>query len=149
MNEGVGGQKVRIWYEPDTGFVCTVYAPGIVDADTATYVVKATDAYVDPDGTTGAAFMLIDLRFTTGATAEARRAFAQGWEREGRFDGQYVIAVFGGSFIVRTLAKLLLRGQALLYPKLLATVEADETAARAWLTEKRRDYLARKAMGEG
>ena len=53
------------------------------------------------------------------------------------------IASYGGSFAFRAICNLVIKGLQLVVSGFHITLEPDERAARAWLSERRREYLAR------
>ena len=123
-------------YEQDTGFI-VARTNGIIDeSDAAEYAaLYARDV---PPGEAG--FMLCDNRSSTGLTPGARKRFARDWNPT-----ELYLVGFGQSFAVRVILNTFMQGLALIRPQYSVTMVADEEGARAWLTEKRRAYLARKA----
>ncbi|HVJ90114.1 MAG TPA: hypothetical protein VM580_09950 [Labilithrix sp.] len=133
---------VEGWYESDTGFICIVYPRGVVDEEMATAAAKLTKTLGAELFRRGEPlFILADNRNTTGGTPKARKMIAS----EAKTDtGQIYVAVLYASFAARTLGNVLMRALSLVQGGIVGRVEAEEAPARAWLTEQRRAYLARK-----
>ena len=72
-------------------------------------------------------------------TSEARQVIA----KTGFVSGEAYVAVFGAPFAYRVILNLVFRAVALSTDKMKAIAIVDEGEARAWLTEKKRAYLAR------
>ena len=155
MMRPVKSDNVEIWHEADTGFICARIAGRMEKEDAVLLVGTITSFLTDVLGPRKPYYVLIDIRHATGVSPEARKFFgdapkASAAARELEL-GQRA-AIFGGSFAFRTLANLIMR--ALSVAKALTakgderleakwTMEADEGAARAWLTEQRRADRAR------
>jgi hypothetical protein len=126
-------------FEPETGFVCTALN-GRVDEEDAKEFIARYKRDVPPGEP---CFMLADHRSAVQMTPGARRVFVSGWK-----PGDVYLAGFGMSFTFRAIANLLFKAMAIAMPQFVATIVADEATARTWLTEKKRNYVPRRAPGE-
>jgi hypothetical protein len=123
-------------YEEDTGFIFARTNGTTDESDAVRYIeLYARDV---PAGEPG--FMLCDNRNATDLTAGARKRYAKEWHPT-----QVYLAGYGQSFASRVVFNALMQGLALLRPQYCVTMVATEEEARAWLTDKRRAYLAQKA----
>ena len=137
--------KLEVRYEPDTGFICLAYPTGIIDEEVAVLLIEGIAPYqVAAEAAGDPTFVLSDAGKLTGITPEARKVFAGTRNSSVRHPQSFIVS-FGGGFAFRSLASIVGKGLMLVAPQLVLTVEAEETAGRAWLTEKRRTYSARKA----
>ena len=140
-NERIQGWKRlgehEMWYEPDTRFVRFTHRGTITEAD----VIEMTAFFLEKSAG-DPTFLLADNTKAMGYTAEARRAFK---ESQMMTLGVY-LGVFGSPMAVRVMMNLMVKAMVLIPGiNLFVHATADEPAARAWLTEERRAYLARKA----
>ncbi|HVJ93564.1 MAG TPA: hypothetical protein VM580_27370 [Labilithrix sp.] len=96
-----------------------------------------------PHHAKGAIFVLVDVRSVTGIDAEAREVFGKAGRRAEHLPPAFN-ATFGAPLPLRALANLITKFTRM--TTMVVQHTADEAAARVWLTEKRRAYLARRAM---
>ncbi|HVJ90677.1 MAG TPA: hypothetical protein VM580_12800 [Labilithrix sp.] len=120
-------------YDPETGII-RVVPNGPISATDAGELMRLRHRDV-PNGE--AAFFMSDNR-NVELTAEARKVLATEWEI-----GETYYAGWGAAFAQRSMLNLFMKALSLKYP-IKANMFAEETAARAWLLEQRRAYLARK-----
>jgi hypothetical protein len=135
----IGHHEVR--YEPDTGFVRIING-GTTEEAEAIAIVDALIKYANIGSTDKAVFVLADVRKLVPTGPKVRRVYATHLpERE-----MYVV-LFGAPFAMRIAYNTLLVTALQMFTKRPFVTEAvaDEATARAWLTEQRRAYLARKA----
>ena len=125
----------EIRYEQHTGFIYLV-TKGVIDARGAAFILAFCEAHVPPDEPL---FFIGDGRKATGMDAEARTVMANlAARRPVYFSG------FGAPLPMRVLTTLVLRAVSLVSNRLIGNFASNEEEARAWLTEKRRAYLAGK-----
>ena len=134
--------KLKVWFEEDTEFLCVVYPAGRLEGETARELMEKLIPYQVGRGKEPS-FILVDARHLTGISPEARKAFGEARFSDAR--GLSYIATFGGSFAFRALANLVIKALMLVSKQMVLTLEVDEAAARAWLAEHRRNYFAGKA----
>jgi hypothetical protein len=141
-------ERSAVRYEPETGFICVVYPPGRFEEDMARDVIANIMEHHRSECPGQPAFLLIDARYVTGISPEARKVVASARYEDPRNldETKTYLANFGGSFAFRALANLVVKALMLVSTEMIATVEADEASARAWLSEQRRTYLARKSV---
>ena len=128
----------EMWYEPDTGFTFFVHVGTIDGAEAAEMNVQ----FAELSKSSGEPiFLLADDRKATGINGEARRMLLESEAVRNDFH----VGLFGLSFALSAVIKLFSKALAVQgYNYVLNAVE-DEVTARAWLTEQRRAYLARRA----
>jgi len=136
----VGG--VEGWYEAETGFICIVYPPGVADEDVARAACKITFEYASEFWARNEpVFILGDSRYATSTSPEARKVYGIEYKKAGRV----YFASYRPLFTSRAFGKILLQAFTLIDDRFVGTIEADITAARAWLTKQRNAYLAEKS----
>jgi len=151
-------EHAEVRYEADTGFVCLTQIGRLEGADARMIIETMTAYHTQHIGLSEPLYMLIDIRQATSMSPEARKIFAESQKdlsaEQRSSDSQRRLAIFGGSFALRSFANLLMEAMRLASRAFGAnadaglaewTVKVDEATARAWLTEERRVYLARKA----
>ena len=122
-------------YEAETGFFVFVQRGAMSAEDAQKLLVTFRDAARAGEAT----FTLSDARNAGSPTPEARKIVA-----EAASDlGESYLAAFGGTFATRVVQTMLFKAVSILSPRYVMAVFADETEARAWLSDKRRAYLAR------
>ena len=127
----------QLWYASDIGFVIMIHN-GVIDEVEAREIA----IYLDDKSNGERLFFLADTRLAAGYTVEARKILATSKVVSRGVD----VAIFGASPVVRVLFTLAVTAAKLVAGgKVTAHVSADEGPARAWLTERRRAYLAQKA----
>ena len=89
-------------------------------------------------------FLLIDIREGSGISQAARRLVSN---RAKERPGALYMGIFGGSLATRAIFALLVKGTSLASRgfQLTAHMLANESEARAWLAEHRRQYLANQS----
>ncbi|HVJ90041.1 MAG TPA: hypothetical protein VM580_09565 [Labilithrix sp.] len=123
-------------FEQDTGFI-VARTNGVIAGPDAVKYIELYKRDVPPGE---AGFMLCDNRNATGNSPEARKIFAKEWD-----PGEVYLAVFGSSFSYHALTNLFLAGLKLMRPLITGKSFGSESEARAWLTEQRNAYRARRA----
>jgi len=136
VRDDAKSEVAEVRYEPDTGFVYCIYPPGTIRAPTARRIVEA----VAPYQALGATFILLDVRHVTGIDREAREVFGS----VERGEHHTYNATFGAPLAIRAITNLIAKATSR-FVKHVVRHEPDEAAARAWLTDQRRSYLARQA----
>ncbi|HVJ94497.1 MAG TPA: STAS/SEC14 domain-containing protein [Labilithrix sp.] len=127
----------EISYDPDTSVMHEVIRGAVTVQELrelAQFVRQCTQG--------GDLFWLIDIREAKAPTIEARKASA---ELVGEGDANNHFAIFGGNFAIRAIVNLVFKAMSLASPKVSMHYAVDEADGRAWLAERRRDALARKA----
>ena len=154
MIDPVKSEHVDIRYENATGFLCVTVQGRIERADAAVLVETTTSFLTNYVGRRKPYYLLIDIRHASSISPEARKYFADAPKASPAAKELELgrrLAFFGGSLPLRAISNLLM--QALSLAKLALskaeesldgkwTLEADEAAARAWLTEQKRIDLA-------
>ena len=129
--------KVHWYIEAETGFA--ILAPeGTLDEAQANEYMAMLERDIPPGIP---CYLLLDGRKSVSATPGARNVLGTKWH-----DGPTYMAAFGLSVSARILLTLVQRGLEIKLPEFRGTVVADETAARAWLTERKRRYLAERGQ---
>lgn len=123
----IGSSEVR--YERDTGLI---YAEMVGDLDgaLATGILEGCRAFAEANGPV---FVIADARRAGGIAADARKALLE----SPSVGSTLHVAVFGGSFTVRVVWKLLFKAVAFTDHDFVGTIVDDEAEARAWLRRKR------------
>ena len=135
--------QVEVRRESETGFISIVFPLGVIDETEALRARALSTALIRDCWRQGeSAFLICDNRRVTGTSAEARRVFADNDREE--IDREMYIAIFGGSFAVRAFGNMIMKALELVTKKVVATIEAEEPQARAWLTTQRESYFARR-----
>ena len=133
-SEANSADACSLRWEPDTGFLILVL-DGVMTEEAAGAAVAEYQKRVSLGE---AAFMLADYRKGTGISPAARKTFAEAKSR-----GDTYFSSFGASFAFRAVSNLAFKAVGLVMP-ITSTAFATEPEARAWLTEKRNGYLARR-----
>jgi len=123
-------------FEEDTGFIVARTNGIITGPDAVSYIARYKNDV--PAGEAG--FMLCDNRKATGNSSEARKIFANDWD-----PGEVYMAVYGSPFSYHGLVNLFMAGLKLVRPLITGKSFATEAEARAWLTDQRNAYRARRA----
>ncbi|HVJ88761.1 MAG TPA: hypothetical protein VM580_03090 [Labilithrix sp.] len=139
MSGDTKAQAPELRYEPETGFFCFAYPPGEVKEEYAVALVEGILKLVPAHCAPGEPmFILIDERYSTGVSREARWVLADAVRTKPYPRG--FIALYGGSFAFRTFSNLFVKALMLVSGKLITRAEADEAGARAWLTQQKRAH---------
>ncbi|HVJ88953.1 MAG TPA: hypothetical protein VM580_04055 [Labilithrix sp.] len=129
----------EIWFEPDTGFVFFVHN-GVINLADAHGLV----AYLIKKSAGEPIFFLANSRNATGFTPEARKVLAT----SELIPVGVSVSSYGAPLVIRVVVTLLEKATAVVPgAKVVAYATSEETAARAWLTERRQAYLRRKSSG--
>ena len=123
-------------HESETGFLYFVHNGTMTSQDATTML----SFYKEQVSAGDAGFIIADNRKAKTITSEARKVCVNAG-----LPGEIYLALFGGSFAFRGVAQLLFSAMKMTTGSFEGTAVVDEAEARAWLTEKRRSYLARKA----
>jgi len=130
----------EMWYEPDTGLTFIVQIGQPNREETVEMCARLTE-YSANSGEP--VFLIADERKATGFGSVSGVAGVLSSTEVLR--RECYVALFGGAFAFRVVCTLVARGLAAAGSPVVVTLPTDEAAARSWLTERRNDYLARRA----
>ncbi|HVJ94582.1 MAG TPA: STAS/SEC14 domain-containing protein [Labilithrix sp.] len=159
MRQLAKSEHVELWYEPNTDILCTVLVGKLEVSDAHLLMQKTREILAEIRPRPEPWYVLVDIRQAGSLTPEVREAFADAEDTslETRaLQNARRMAIFGGSFAFRTVAGLIMKALHLVQSAPFSsadsdhrgvrwTIEADEATARAWLLERQRADVARKA----